>query len=43
MKLHPAIKCGVYLLVILLSLAALLLVFLAPSGILNSRAVYQGF
>jgi hypothetical protein len=40
---HPVIDRLVYLLIIILSLVALVLVLISPSGILNSRVIYQGF
>jgi hypothetical protein len=37
------IKRGAYALIVLLSLAALWLVFNAPANFFNTHAVYQGF
>jgi hypothetical protein len=37
------IECGVYVLLVVLSLAALWLVLNAPASFLNARVVYQGF
>jgi hypothetical protein len=42
MKLHLAIDYGVYALLIILSLVALLLILNAPD-LLETRVVYQGF
>ena len=43
MKPEPIIESCIYALLIILSLVALILAWLAPSGILSSRVVYQGF
>jgi hypothetical protein len=43
MKPKPIIESCIYALLIILSLATLILIWLSPSGILNSRVVYQGF
>jgi hypothetical protein len=43
MKLPPIIERAIYLLVVVLSLAALWLVLNAPSNFLDVHAVYQGF
>lgn len=43
MKLPPIAECAVYAVVVVLSLAALWLVFNVPADFLNARVVYQGF
>ena len=41
--MKPIVDRFLYALVVVLSLAALWLVFNAPSNFLNARVVYQGF
>ena len=43
MKLRQIVEPAVYVLVVVLSVAALWLVFNAPASFLNARVVYQGF
>jgi|GEM_PF-6050092 len=43
MNPHPAIERLVYTLIIVLSLIALVLVFISPENIFDTRVVYQGF
>jgi len=43
MKIQSLTERIIYFLVIILSLAALWLVFNAPANFLNARVVYQGF
>jgi hypothetical protein len=43
MKTSPAIKAIAYFLVVLLALAILLLVAIAPPDFLDINSVYQGF
>jgi hypothetical protein len=41
--MKPIVDRFLYALIVVLSLAALWLVFNAPSNFLNARVVYQGF
>ena len=43
MQSSSRIRKGIFALIVLLSLAALWLVFNAPANFLNARVVYQGF
>jgi hypothetical protein len=43
MNLRRIVEHGIYALLVVLSLAALWLVFSAPASFLDARVVYQGF